>query len=243
MSTAATRSTAATDPLPTPSGSFAVCRRSYDWTDNDRAEIYASDPAARRELVVWIWHPAEPRPGAERAVYLPEPWKPTAEFLGLQTDGLRSHALEDAPLPSGTDRYPVVVLSPSGFPPLLLAALAEELASHGYVVVGVNHTYETAVTVFGDHRVIPVNPAAIAGALGPQTGAHEDVFRARGEVCLRKAVDLAFVAGQVGSLDGDPASPFAGRLDLERFGSIGPLVRRGCGARVVSRRSAAVAPR
>jgi hypothetical protein len=43
-------------------------------------------------------------------------------------------------------------MSPSGFPPLLLAAIGEELASHGYVVVGVNHTYETAATVFADGR-------------------------------------------------------------------------------------------
>jgi predicted dienelactone hydrolase len=48
--------------------------------------------------------------------------------------------------------FPALVMSPSGFPPLLLAAIGEELASHGYVVVGVNHTYETAATVFADGR-------------------------------------------------------------------------------------------
>ena len=50
----------------------------------------------------------------------------------------------------------------------LLAAIAEELASHGYVVVGVNHTYESAVTVFADGRVVPMNPDAVAGVLGPR---------------------------------------------------------------------------
>ena len=44
----------------------------------------------------------------------------------------------------------MLVQSQSGFPTQLLAATAEELASHGYVVVGVNHTYEPAVTVFAD---------------------------------------------------------------------------------------------
>jgi hypothetical protein len=66
----------------------------------------------------------------------------------------------------GGQRFPALLPSPSGFPPLLLAALAEEVASHGYVVVGINHTYETTVTVFGDGRVVSMNPAALGEALG-----------------------------------------------------------------------------
>ena len=115
----------------------------------------------------------------------------------------------------------MLVLSPSGFPPLFLAALAEELASHGYVVVGVNHTYETTVTAFNDGRTVAFDPAAIGGALGPQSGSHNEAFRARAEVCERKAADLAFVGDQLARLDADPASPFFGRLDLGRVGALG----------------------
>jgi predicted dienelactone hydrolase len=115
----------------------------------------------------------------------------------------------------------VLLLSPSGFPPLLLGTLAEELASHGHVVVGVNHTYDPIVTVFDDGRTIPANPAASAGALGPQSGSHEEVFRARAEVCMLKAADLSFVADRVAALDGDADGPFGGRLDLERVGALG----------------------
>ncbi len=60
--------------------------------------------------------------------------------------GCHGHAFDGAP--AADRRSPVLLLSPSGFSPLLLGSLAEELASHGYVVVGVNHTFETAVTVF-----------------------------------------------------------------------------------------------
>jgi predicted dienelactone hydrolase len=121
----------------------------------------------------------------------------------------------------GTERFPVLVLSPSGFPPLLLATLAEELASHGHVVVGVNHTYETTVTVFSDGRVVPASPSALAGAFGPQTGAHDEVFRARAGVCVNKTADLKFVADQVRRLDADATSRFGGRLDLSRLGALG----------------------
>ena len=73
-------------------------------------------------------------------------------------------------------RFPVLLLSPMGFPPLFLAALAEELASRGNVVVGVNHTYETAVTVFPDGEVVALDPDVLGGALGPTCGDHERVF-------------------------------------------------------------------
>jgi len=34
-----------------------------------------------------------------------------------------------------------------------LTALAEDLASHGYVVAGIDHTYESHATAFPDGRV------------------------------------------------------------------------------------------
>jgi predicted dienelactone hydrolase len=110
-------------------------RVSFDWVDQGRAEIYSSNPQDRRELVVWAWYPAAPGRDAERAAYLPEPWAPASQFLGLDAAGLRSHAVAVAAVADDQSSYPVLVMSPSGFPPLLLAAVAEDLASHGYVVV------------------------------------------------------------------------------------------------------------
>ncbi|MGH9216566.1 MAG: hypothetical protein ACRDZS_09955, partial [Acidimicrobiales bacterium] len=175
-------------------------RVSFDWVDPDRVEIYSSNPQDRRELVLWVWYPAAPDPNAERATYLPEPWAPAGQFLGLDAAGLLSHAVADAAVADDQSTYPVLLLSPSGFPPLLLAAIAEDLASHGYVVVGVNHTYEASVTAFADGRVIPTSLAAVAGALGPQTGPYEERFRQRAAVCDYKTADLASAADQLEQL-------------------------------------------
>ncbi|HLM22652.1 MAG TPA: hypothetical protein VK390_14150, partial [Propionibacteriaceae bacterium] len=211
----------AADLLPEPTGQYAVGRRSYDLVDPTRTEIYAANRKDRRELVVFVWYPAEPESATDFAPYLPQAWAPVAEFLGINVAGLSSHAVPDAAVATDDSAYPVLLLSPSGFPPLLLSAIAEELASHGFVVVGVNHTYETAVTVFADGRVVPTNPAAIAGALGAQTGSHEDVFRQRAAVCEYKTADLASIANQLERLNSDPAEPLAGRLDFGRFGALG----------------------
>ena len=210
----------AADLLPEPTGQYAVGRLSYDWVDSTRTEIYAADREDRRELVVFVWYPAQER-AAELAPYLPQGWAPVADFLGIDVAGLRSHAVLDAAVAADDAAYPVLLLSPSGFPPLLLTAIAEDLASHGFIVVGVNHTYETTVTAFSDGRVVPANPAAIGGALGPQTGSHDDVFRQRASVCEYKAADLASVATQLERLNTNPAERLAGRLDLERFAALG----------------------
>jgi predicted dienelactone hydrolase len=207
--------------LPAPTGAHSVGRVSFDWVDHARVDIYAANPDARRELVVFVWYPAIPQPGAEFTPYLPSAWAPTTEFLGLNVAGLRSHALPDATVAADSAAYPVLLLSPSGFAPLLLGAIAEELASHGFIVVGVNHTYEAAVTAFADGRVVPMNPAALGGALGPQAGSHTEVFRQRASVCEYKAADLASVADRLESLNTDPTERFTGRLDLARLGALG----------------------
>jgi predicted dienelactone hydrolase len=196
-------------PLPPPTGKHAVARTALEWTDPHRPERYGDNP---RRLVTWVWYPSEP--AAERADYLPEAWRPTAEMIGVATKGMVAHSRDGGPLAGDHETYPVVLFSPSGFPPLLFSGVTEDLASHGYVVVGVNHTYETAVTVFADGRVVPMNPEAIAGALGPPTGPPGETFARRAEVCRYKAADLAFIADRLPEI-------FPGRLDLDRISAAG----------------------
>ena len=159
--------------------------------------------------------------GTEAAAYLPPAWRPVCDAIGVETDGLRSSAGEGVPMADDHTRYPIVLLSPSGFPPLLLSGTAEQLASHGYIVIGVNHTYETTVTPFSDGRMIPINPRAIAGALGPQTGPHDEAFADRAAVCRYKAADLRFVAEELARVQTGGDQLLMGRLDLSRMGAIG----------------------
>jgi dienelactone hydrolase len=192
-----------------------------EFVDPDRPELYSDNPDDRRKLVLWVWYPATTHDTAERAEYLPSSWTPVTNFLGIDVAGIRTHAVAEAPWSDQQADYPVLVLSPSGFPPLFLTAIAEELASTGYVVVGVNHTYETAVTAFADGRTVPMNPAAVGGALGPQVGPHQPVFRQRAALCNYKAEDLRSVANYLERLEPGPTGLSADRLDLTRLGALG----------------------
>jgi hypothetical protein len=213
-----------TPTLPPPFGPYPVGRTVYEWGGGAEGQAgSAHEPGGARELVVWAWYPAAPGPTAAPAEYLPEGWAVVGQFLGFQTDAARSHAVVDAPLAPAPERFPVLVASPAGFPPLVLAAILEEIASHGYVVVGINHTHESAVTVFSDGRVVPMDAELMRPVLGPLDGAPEDAFRARASIAETKTADLRFVVDQLellaaGALGPDP---LAGRLDLARLGALG----------------------
>jgi dienelactone hydrolase len=157
VATPATADPVTTPYLPAPTGSHPVGTTSVHLTDKSRQDPWVPS-AGKRELMVSLWFPAKSR-GAHRARYMtPEESKLVLE--GTETTGVppdilsrtRTNAYTDAKPLGG--RHPLVVLSP-GFtwPRTSLTALAEELASHGYVVAGIDHTYENFATTFPDGRV------------------------------------------------------------------------------------------
>ena len=105
--------------------------------------------------------------------------------------------------PQGRQRsLPLVVLSP-GFTNArsVLTALAEDLASHGYVAVGIDHTYESVATAFPDGRVT----TCLAREAPRRGGAFWE------KVVTGRAADVSFVLSELlGEPAGEPASELAG---------------------------------
>ncbi len=65
----------------------------------------------------------------------------------------RMHVIADAPVAAASARYPVLLLSHGlRYSSLGYSMLAEDLASHGYVVVGVDHPATALVVLFPDQR-------------------------------------------------------------------------------------------
>ncbi|GAA3469514.1 alpha/beta hydrolase [Nonomuraea roseola] len=106
--------------------------------------------------MVSLWYPAKSR-GKRRAQYMTpkesEVFLKGGRITSVPYDVLsrtRTNAFTDVE-PAGRRRgLPLVVLSP-GFtqPRSTLTALAEDLASRGYVVAGIDHTYESFATFPG----------------------------------------------------------------------------------------------
>jgi len=90
-----------------------------------------------------------------------------------------------------------------------LTALAEDLASHGYVVAGIDHTYESFATAFPDGRV---TTCLARQARQRGTGSQEQVAAGR-------AADVSFVLGELTGTD--RAWPGAGLIDPSRIAMAG----------------------
>jgi hypothetical protein len=170
---------------------------------------------------VWVWYPAAPAPDAERAAYLPELWAPSGQFLGLDTTGLRSNAVAGR---GGGDRSVDVsgARAVAGRLPASAAGRHRRRARQPWLRRGGREPHLRN----GRDRVRrrpddPHEPGAVAGALGPQTGHHEERFRQRSAVCDYKAADLASVADRLGQLAADADGPLAGRIDPSRLGAFG----------------------
>jgi dienelactone hydrolase len=202
--------------LPEPTGPSPVGTASLYLEDTSRPDPWVAE-AATRELMVSLWYPAMPSDGRRARYMTPE----ESELLfandgitGVPPDELsrtRTNAVSDAAPAGGQGGLPLVVLSP-GFtkPRSTLTALAEDLASHGYVVAGIDHTYESAATTFPDGRV-----ATCLARQVPPRDRWEKVVAGR-------AADVSFVLDEL--TGANPAWPGAGLIDPSRMAMAGHSV-------------------
>lgn len=206
--------------LPPPTGPYPVGRAIYDWTDHSRSDPFSPGGQAPRELAVWAWYPARLPQGARRAAYLPPAWQRAfegADFLHTRPDAVRTHSWENVPVATTAAPLPVLVFMPGlGRIAADYTTLAEDLASHGYAVFGVNPTYLSDHVVLGNGRVVARN-----ADLARQIGSNSASAALGATVTEVEAADLRFALDQVQRLDQSSGGPFAGRLATSRIGFFG----------------------
>jgi predicted dienelactone hydrolase len=211
--------------IPAPSGPFRVGTRSYELTDESRRELYSGKEGARR-FQIRVWYPAEVTPSDKRA-----PWMPRADIFAPAIASyihmpsffldhlalVKMPAFEETMIAPTEEGYPVILFSHgwNGFN-AQNTGQAIELASHGYVVVAVQHPYGAVITVFDDGTTAYNNPAALP------SGAPDDEYEAAAQKLANQwAGDLGFALDTLGVLNTDIGSPFGGKLDLSRVGVYG----------------------
>ena len=199
--------------LPAVTGTAQVGRMELALIDTARPDPFASDARAR-ELTVWIWYPAVGRSTGAAAPYLPSAWAPLVNNLGPLSQDLtavRTNSIANAPLDG---RPPVVVLMPGlGQPVASYSALAEDLASHGDAVVGINPT-GSADVVFPDGHLVS---ATALGGIAEMTV--DDWYRSAERVTNVWVADAEFV---VTTLAASP--PMVGALDFDHVAYVGHSV-------------------
>ena len=158
--------------------------------------------------------PPSPGRSGAAAPYLPPTWADLANSAGIVSQDLNAvgtNSIADAPL-DGTP--PVVVLLPGlGQPVAAYSALAEDLASHGYAVVGINPTGSALVEFPDGHVVAPTALGGIDPALLSDIPGWYDAAARIADVWV---ADAAFV---VETLAASP--PAIGALDFDHVAYVG----------------------
>jgi predicted dienelactone hydrolase len=212
--------------LPEPTGRYAIGRADVDWRDSARIDPFAPAAGTKRELTVWIWYPATTRSGNGAAEYFPSPLRnaltartgPVLRLLTHDLTRIENHAIRNATVARDGAPYPVVLFKPGlGALALDYTSLAEDLASHGFVVVASDSPYSTAVVVYRDGRIVRRTPAGHPADEGMPTPSREAI-----ENVLRVWVDdNRFILGQLQRLNAEDGGMFSHRLDLNSVGAFG----------------------
>jgi hypothetical protein len=205
--------------FPPVTGAFPVGTVQLRLTDPSRAETFPSDPPVQRELMIQIWYPAASVSG-RRAQYL------SRSATALKTSHLalvHMHSVASAPFASRCpDRgFPVLLFLPSWVGGKAQNTFqTEELTSHGFVVVGMDHPYGTKLTVFDDGRMVRSTLGDFLDVSSDETLAGTREI-AEKELRIR-TLDVRFVIDELTRLNNhDPTGLVTGKLDLTRIGIFG----------------------
>lgn len=211
--------------IPQASGPYKVGTRVFGLTDKTRRELYSGRDEPRK-FIVQMWYPANPKTEGQRA-----PWMQNAEifapaissYLHLPSFFLdhltlvETPAYLDAQVAESEAGFPVIVFSHgwNGFEAQNTAQVIE-LASHGYVVVAVNHTYGAITSVFDDGTIAPNNPSAL-----PRDAPDDEYEIAAHKLVDQWAGDIYFTLEYLSFQGINVRGSFFEAFDLSRIGVYG----------------------
>jgi len=209
--------------LPKPEGPEKVGTQTFHFTDQNRDEVLTDDQSDKRELMVQIWYPTENKNNNKREGLFPKDKEMFKKYIQTYSNSLklpdfvfdywkysRTNSYENVEILPSTSPYPLVLLSHGmGTSKVLHASQAENLASHGFIVVTIDHTYSTFATIFPDGRVTDYKTKMTT-------------IDDRGKIGNIWTQDVEFVINQIEKLNsGAIESQFKGKIDLNNIGAMG----------------------
>lgn len=225
--------------LPEPTGDFQIGSTSLHLVDKARTD--AGEP---RELMIQLWYPARPAADDEWVPYAPSGEQDAMQQFYSLPEGAfdtPTHARVDAPA-HDAQHHPVVFFYHG-----LCASrtdstiVAEELASHGYVVVTLASTGESAAVQFPDGRVVtPSDPAACQAGGDPFSEAGQQALN---ELLETRVGDVRFVADQLEQIQAGKNPDIDGKklptklhkaMELSKLGIYGHSFGGGTAAAVLA---------
>lgn len=191
-----------------------VGTRVLELTDATRDDPYAAN-GSKRDLLVRFWYPASLAQGCKLAEYTSaKVWSSFSELKKVALPHVTTNSCWNAPVAGGP--HPVVVFT-HGYTGTFTdyTFLFEELASRGYVVASVDHTYEATAVEFPDGRLVK---SVVGSYLANNAKGDEKTLTFAVSVRLD---DLKFVVNELERLNNGSDNPLTGKLDMSRVALAG----------------------
>jgi dienelactone hydrolase len=204
--------------LPTPSGQYTVGTRILHLVDTNRNEESGPSPSGKRELMVQVWYPAV-RPSMLAGQLAAYQRRREVTLRASYRSVLKTNSYLDAAIEHGGP-YPVLLYSPSWMGERTEGTFQmEELASHGFVVVGIDHTFFGGLVEFPDGRVVDSRNAPQIGNFDHSS--IEEQWKLGDKYVRIETQDNIFVLNQLETMNQDLGSTWFHQLDMSRVGAMG----------------------
>lgn len=210
-------------PLPSPAGPYPVHQTLTNLTDHARPDPYVPS-FGKRNLGLSIFTPVSPRSCTRKCAV---PYMPPKAAAYLNAGASRDFGIPEGVFAgismelccetrtSSASTFPVVLFSPGlQGSRLMYSYMAATIASYGYVVATIDHTFESPVVEFPDGSIVP--------------GLNDTFFDPRTPGPLDKALkvrvdDARFVLGKLGQATVIKGLGLPGGcgLDVKRAGFVG----------------------
>lgn len=213
--------------LPEPTGDFGVGRITYEWTDTTRIDSLALEDGSRRELFLWVWYPASKSSSKAHGEYLPAEWRDAvksqqgvlSKLINRKLSKIKAHSVPDAEPASAGSKYPVVIIKTGiGNMATDYTTFAEELASHGYIVIASDAPYSSNVVVFSGGRIVNDNVKGNPGNIASSVDRNRRLDR----LLTIWTDDTKFILDQLEQINkSDTKSILHNRMNLNQVGVFG----------------------
>jgi len=201
-------------------GKFEVASHSMVISDPSRIEPFDQNSIENRKLQVRFYYPTNALNNAQPVQHqLPVISRDTWDYLVgpherdgkmLRFDNYRTakwNIALNSKVASSQPSYPVLIFSHGyGYSAESYSALSAELASKGYIVVSINHTYGANHSDFGNNDIVWAQPLP-----SDEIGAYLPIW----------SDDQMFVINQLNLINSDINNLFYSKFDLSNLGIFG----------------------
>jgi platelet-activating factor acetylhydrolase isoform II len=225
--------------LPAPTGPYPVGTVDLHLVDHSRANPWTAAPSYR-ELMVSLWYPAT---DVDRFPRAPHMLSGAAAHFGsaagagsnlydipvesVNFAATRTSGHDGAPVARHKQPFPVVLYSPgAGDPRTWETTVVQDLASRGYLVVTIDHTYDSSEVEFPGGRVV----GGLLNQLFQEAQQPDDFQKLATKIFDVRIADTRFVLDRLAALNrgtnpdaegGTLPAGVAGAVDLRRTGMFG----------------------